>query len=174
MSSPARSTRPRCRAGSHERAGTAPIWPGTPTTGTAPPTPDSSGEFRLYLLCTPDGIPIIREPANPKLGEREVTEALLHHDRHLIQPGQAIIGDKGFADRELETFTTDDLGTHLIRPDRKDTKPRFGKLGQIRQWIESVFDTLKDQPTLKDHDGKTIASVYPRVTARLLTLTATI
>src|SRR6218665_62114 len=133
MSSPARSTRPRCRAGSHERALTAPIWPGTPTTGTAPPTPDSSGEFRLYLLCTPDRIPIIWEPTNPKHGEREVTKALRHHDRHLIQPGQAIIRDKDCAAHELETFTTDDLGAHLIRPDRKDTKPRFSKLGQIRQ-----------------------------------------
>jgi len=122
--------------------------------------------FRLYLLCTPDGIPIIWEPANPKLGKREVTEALRHHDRHLIQPRQVIIGDKSFAGREFETFTTDDLGAHLIRPDRKDEKPRFGKLGQIRQWVESVFDTLKSQLTPEDHSSRTTASVYSRVTTR--------
>src|SRR3546814_9803376 len=34
-----------------------------------------------------------------------------------------IIGDKGFAGREFESFITDDLGAHLIRPDRKDETP---------------------------------------------------
>lgn len=34
----------------------------------------------------------------------------------------------------------EDLCVTLVRPDRKDGKPRFGKLG-IRQWIESVFGT---------------------------------
>lgn len=69
--------------------------------------------FRLYLICTPEGMPIIWGLANPKIGERDVTQALLEHDHH------------------------------LIRPDRKDEKKRFGKLAPIRQWIESVFDTLK-------------------------------
>lgn len=32
--------------------------------------------FRLYLLCAPDGMPIVWGLANPKIGEREVTEAL--------------------------------------------------------------------------------------------------
>ncbi|GAB3535120.1 hypothetical protein GCM10027403_12270 [Arthrobacter tecti] len=81
--------------------------------------------------------------ATPKLGEREVTEALLRQDHHLIPDGQVILGDKGFAGREFETFITEELGATLIRPDRKDEKPRFGKLGGIRQWVESVFDTLK-------------------------------
>lgn len=128
--------------------------------------------FRLYLVCTPDGMPVVWGLANPKIGEREVTEALLRHDRHLIQPGQVIVGDKGFAGREFETFITDDLGAHLVRPDRKDENPRFGKLGGIRQWVESVFDTLKGQLTLEDHGGRTIPGVYSRVAARLLALAA--
>ncbi|AIT60024.1 MULTISPECIES: IS982 family transposase [Actinomycetes] len=128
--------------------------------------------FRLYLVCTPDGMPVVWGLANPKIGEREAAAAMLDHDRHLIQPGQVIIGDKGFAGREFETFITEDLGAHLIRPDRKDEKPRFGKLGGIRQWVESVFDTLKGQLTLEDHGGRTIAGVYSRVAARLLALAA--
>ncbi|GAA5154574.1 IS982 family transposase [Microbacterium pseudoresistens] len=130
--------------------------------------------FPLYLVCTPDGMPVIWGLANPKIGEREVTEALLRQDRHLIQPGQVIVGDKGFAGKEFEAFVTDDLGAHLIRPDRKDETPRFGKLGGIRQWVESVFDTLKGQLTLEDHGGRTIAGVYSRVAARLLALAASI
>ncbi len=128
--------------------------------------------FRLYLLCTPDGMPVVWGLANPKIGEREAAQAMLDHDRHLIAPGQVIIGDKGFAGREFEAFVTDDLQAHLVRPDRKDENPRFGRLGGIRQWVESVFDTLKGQLTLEDHGGRTPAGVYSRVAARLLALAA--
>lgn len=90
-------------------------------------------------------MPVIWGLANPKIGEREVTRALLEHDHHLIRAGQVILGDKGFAGRGFEAFISQDLGATLIRPDRKDEKPRFGRLGGIRQWIESLFDTLKGQ-----------------------------
>ena len=115
--------------------------------------------FRLYLLCAPDGMPIVWGLANPKIGEREVTEALFRHDQHLIRPGQVIVADKGFAGADFEAFVTGELGAELIRPDRKDEKPRFGKLGGIRQWVESVFDTMKGQLTLEDHGGRTITGV---------------
>lgn len=128
--------------------------------------------FRLYLLCTPDGMPVIWGLANPKLGEREATQAMLDHDRHLITGGQVIIGDKSFAGAQFESFVTEQLGAHLIRPDRKDDTPRFGKLGGIWQWVESVFDTLKGQLALEDHGGRTIPGVYSRVAARLLALAA--
>jgi hypothetical protein len=130
--------------------------------------------FRLYLVCTPDGMPVIWGLANPKIGEREVAQALLRHDRHLIQPGQVIVGDKGFAGREFETFIADELDAHLVRPDRKDENPRYGKLGAMRQWVESVFDTLKGQLTLEQHGGRTLPGVYSRVAARLLALAAAI
>ncbi|GHG59954.1 hypothetical protein GCM10012320_34320 [Sinomonas cellulolyticus] len=128
--------------------------------------------FRLYLLCTPEGMPVVWGLANPKIGEREATAVLLDHDRHLLRPGQVIVGDKGFAGAEFESFLTEQLGVSLIRPDRKDEKPRFGKLGGIRQWVESVFDTLKGQLTLEEHGGRTLAGVLSRVAARLLALAA--
>lgn len=100
--------------------------------------------FRLYPISTPEGMPVIwgLAMANPRVGEREATKALLERDHHLVRAGQVILGDKGFAGRDFERFISEDLGAHLIRPDRKDEKPRFGKLCRIRQWIESVFDTL--------------------------------
>lgn len=128
--------------------------------------------FRLYLICTAEGMPIIWGLANPKLGEREVTQALLEHDHHLVAAGQVILGDKGFAGREFEAFVHDELGAHLLRPDRKGEPPRFGKLARYRQWIEAVFDTLKGQLTLEEHGGRTLAGVYARVAARLLALAA--
>lgn len=130
--------------------------------------------FRLYLISTAEGMPIIWGLANPKLGEREVTQALLHRDHHLIHAGQVILGDKGFAGRDFETFIHDQLGAHLLRPDRKDEPARFGKLARYRQWIESIFDTLKGQLSLEHHGGRTLAGVYARVGARLLALGAAI
>ena len=128
--------------------------------------------FRHYLVCAPDGMPIVWGLANPKTGEREAAETMLRHDKHLIRPGQVIVGDKGFAGKEFETFITCELNAELIRPDRKDEKPRFGKLGGIRKWVESVLDTMNGQLTLEDHGGRTIPGVYSRVAGRLLALAA--
>ncbi len=130
--------------------------------------------FRLYLISTAEGMPIIWGLAHPKIGEREVTRALLERDHHLVASGQVILGDKGFAGAEFEAFVRDDLGAHLIRPDRRNEPARHGKLARYRQWIEAVFDTLKGQLTLENHGGRTPAGVYARVAARLLALAAAI
>jgi DDE family transposase len=130
--------------------------------------------FRLYLISTAEGMPIIWGLANPKLGEREVTRALLERDHHLVRGGQVIVGDKGFAGRDFEAFIHHELGAHLLRPDRKDEPTRAGTLARYRQWIEAIFDTLKGQLTLEEHGGRTLAGVYARVAARLLAMAAAI
>lgn len=128
--------------------------------------------LKLYLVCTPEGMPVIWGLANPKIGEREVTQALLARDHRLVQAGQVILGDKGFAGKNFERFITEGLGAHLIRPDRKDEKSRFGNFGGIRQWVESVFDTLKGQLGLEAHGARTIEGVYARVAAKLMAMAA--
>lgn len=129
---------------------------------------------RLYLVTAPDGMPIIWGLANPKLGEREVTQALLRADRARVRPGQLILGDKGFAGTQFEAFIREELGAELVRPDRKDEPARFGAIGRSRQWIEAVFDTLKGQLTLEAHGARTPAGLYARVAARLLALASAI
>jgi hypothetical protein len=57
-----------------------------------------------------------------------------------------------------------------VRPDRTDEPPRFGSLGGMRQWIESVFQTLKQQLSLERHRARTLAGVVARVAQRLLAL----
>ena len=52
--------------------------------------------------------------------------------------------------------------------------PRHGPIGWIRQWIESVNDTLKGQLDLERHGGRTTAGVYARIAQRLLAMAATI
>ncbi|OAH09858.1 transposase DDE domain protein [Streptomyces jeddahensis] len=130
--------------------------------------------FRLYLVTTAEGMPVSWRLANPKLGERDVMAALLERDHRLIRAGQVILADKGFAGREIEAFVADQLGAHLVRPDRKDEPVRHGKIARVRQWIEAVIDTLKGQLSLEQHSGRTLAGVFARTGQRLLALAAAI
>lgn len=127
--------------------------------------------FKLYLVCAGDGMPIMWALANPKIGERDVVAALLDHNSHLIRTGQVLLADKGFAGKAFKTHT-DGLGLRLLRPDRKDETYRNGNLGGVRQWIESVNQTLKGQLGLEDHGARTILGVFTRVAQRLVAMAA--
>jgi len=63
-----------------------------------------------------------------------------------------------------------ELGATLARPDRADEPYRFGSLGGVRQWVEAIFDTLKDQLGLERHGAHTIEGLWVRVAQRLLAL----
>jgi Transposase DDE domain len=131
--------------------------------------------FKPYLLCAPDGMPITWCLATPKLGEREVAEALLDDAarQQALAAGTIILADKGFAGRSFERHLRA-LGAWLVRPDRQDEPRRFGPLGGMRQWIESVIDTLKEQLGLEQHRGRTLRGVFVRVGQRLLALAAAV
>jgi hypothetical protein len=129
--------------------------------------------LRLYVLAAPDGLPVAWCLASPKRGEREVLAELLETERGWLRPGLIVVGDKGFASQALEQLVAG-YGATLLRPDRKDEPRRLGSLGRIRQWIESLFDTLKGQLSLEHHGGRTRAGVYVRVAQRLLALAACI
>jgi hypothetical protein len=127
--------------------------------------------FKLYLVCAGDGMPIMWCLANPKLGEREVVAALLEHNHHLIRCGQILLADKGFSGKNFKAHT-EAMGLRLLRPDRKDETYTNGNLGAVRQWIESVNQSLKGQLSLEQHGGRTLAGVFTRVAQRLLALAA--
>jgi hypothetical protein len=128
---------------------------------------------KLYLLVCPDGMPIAWCLATPKLGEREAAEALLDRAarQRILRPGLVILADKGFAGWEFDQLVTE-LGGRLVRPDRADEPVRFGNLGGVRQWIEAIIDTLKDQLGLERHGAHTIHGVWIRVAQRLAALAA--
>lgn len=125
--------------------------------------------LKLYLVCTGDGMPIMWALAHPKIGEREVVEAMLQRDHRLIRTGQVMLADKGFSGKDF-LATTAQLGIRLLRPDRKDETYRNGSLGQVRQWIESVNQTLKGHLDLEEHGARTPQGVFTRVAQRILTL----
>ncbi len=100
-------------------------------------------------------------------GEREALAALLDHEHHLIRNGQILLADKGFAARAFAAHTSA-LGLQLLRPDRKDETYRHGSLARIRQWIESVNQTLKGQLGLEHHGGRTLPGLGTRIAQRIL------
>jgi Transposase DDE domain len=132
--------------------------------------------LKLYLLTTPEGMPVAWCLADPKLGEREVAQDLLGHarDTGALRPGMIVLADKGLAGREMERYAADQIHVLLARPDRKDEPRRFGTLGGMRQWIESVNDTLKGQLDLERHGARTPAGIFTRIAQRLLALAAAI
>jgi len=129
--------------------------------------------LRLYLLCAPDGMPVYFALAPANEGEREVAAAMLERARKegMLQGGEIIAADKGFAGQEFEEIVAS-LDATLVRPDRKGEKPRFGSLGGMRQWIESVYDTAKGQLSLEEHGGHIPEGVWARVCQRVLALAA--
>lgn len=124
--------------------------------------------FRLYLICSADGMPIGWELAAANIGERVVATEML--DRIPVA-GHTVIADKNFAGRQFEQLMADH-GAHFLRPDRKNEPRRHGSLGAVRQWIESTFWTCKGQLGLERHGARTLTGLGARIGLRLLALAA--
>jgi hypothetical protein len=129
--------------------------------------------LKLYLVCADDGMPIMWCLADPRIGEREVLADLLDRNHHLLRKGQTLLADKGFSGAPFKRLTAT-MGVNLLRPDRKDETYRTGDLGGVRQWIESLNQTLKGQLDLERHAGRTPVGVFTRVAQRLLAMSAAI
>jgi hypothetical protein len=132
--------------------------------------------LKLYLITTVEGMPVAWCLADPKLGEREVAAELLAHARDLgaLRDGMIVLADKGLAGREMEHYAADQVKVLLARPDRQDERRRFGNLAGMRQWIEAIIGTLKDQVHLERHRGRTPTGVFTRIAQRLLAMAACI
>lgn len=124
--------------------------------------------FRLMLLCAPDGMPIAFDLFPANMPERDAAAEIL---KRVELDGYTIIADKGFAGADFEQLV-ETLGARLLRPDRNNEPRRHGSLGPIRQWIESIIDTLKGQLSLEQHGAHTMHGIAVRVAQRLLALAA--
>jgi hypothetical protein len=127
--------------------------------------------FKLVLLCAPDGTIVDFDLVAANNPERDAALALLQANP--IE-GATIVCDKGFAGADFEA-TVHELRALLLRPSRADEPDRPNPpIGWIRQRIESIVNTLKDQLLLEHHGGRTPAGLLARVTARILALCACI
>ena len=125
--------------------------------------------MRLHLLAAPDGTPraAILAPADQK--ERDVALRLLPIGLH---GGEVIIADKGYSGRELASTIQHRHGALLLRPNRQDEPGRGPHLAPIRQYIESIFWTLKDRLGLERHNTRTLHGIRGRIACKLLALAA--
>jgi len=125
---------------------------------------------KLLLICTCDGTVTGFGLANPKLfGEREQARQMLKDQpANRPAPGTAVVTDKGLSGQETEAFfASGDLGLALIRPARKDEKvPRYFP-NWLRQRVEAIIWTLKNQLGLERHGGRVPAGLWARIVQRL-------
>lgn len=127
--------------------------------------------MRLVLWCGPDGCVRDFDLVAANTPEREAILPLLAHQP---LPGQLVIADKGFAGADFEAAIAT-LGGLLLRPNRQDEPDRRPPpIGWIRQRIESIIQTLKNQLRLEHHLARTPAGLACRITARILALCAAI
>ncbi|RCV47365.1 transposase [Marinitenerispora sediminis] len=128
---------------------------------------------KLLLITTPDGAVCAFSLANPKeLDERKQALHLLHVQQ--CAPGPCpIVGDKGFAGAGIEKAAAA-LGHVLIRPVRRDEDVPGIFPGWLRQRIEAVIWTLKNQLGLERHAARTQEGLWARTCQRILALNAAI
>jgi hypothetical protein len=132
---------------------------------------------KLLFICTCDGTVTGFGLANPKLsGEREQARQMLKDQpANRPAPGTAVVTGKGLSGEETEEFfASEDLRLTLIRPARKDeTTPRAFP-NWLRQRVEAIIWTLKNQLGLERHGGRAPAGLWARIVQRLLALNACI
>src|SRR5262249_31779309 len=94
--------------------------------------------LKLYLLTTPDGMPVAWCLASPAIGERAAAAGVLPRasPTRARRPGRPLIGDRGFAGRGSGARATAGLGLPRAPPARREEPVRHGPIGWIRQWIE--------------------------------------
>ena len=133
--------------------------------------------LRLHMLATLHGLPVGFALTGAKADERQVLLGILDADPELTsgRAGQILIGDKNYFGADFEAALAD-AGLTLLRPARKGEAERGGSrfFKPLRQTVESIFDTYKDQIDLERHGGRTPAGVLIRVLQRILALTAAI
>lgn len=130
---------------------------------------------KLVLITTAEGSVCAFSLAHPKeLDERKQALHLLH-----VQPPAPgpcpIVCDKGFAGAGIEAAAAK-LGHPLIRPVRGD-EPQPGVEvfpSWLRQRIEAVIWTLKNQLGLERHAARTTEGLWARVCQRICALNAAI
>ena len=125
--------------------------------------------MRLHLLGAPDGTirAVILASADHK--ERDVAQRLF---ALALRGGETIVCDKGYAGAEFAAHAAQRYGAAVLRPARK-TEPANGlHLSSIRQRIESIFWTLKDQLGLERHRARTLHGLRARIASKLLAYSA--
>jgi hypothetical protein len=132
---------------------------------------------KLMLIVTCEGTVTGFALANPRLaGEREEARQMLRgQPANCPRPGTTIVADKGFAGDDFDEFLAGpELDLTLVRPARKNEKDQGTFPNWLRQRVEAIIWTLKNQLGLERHGGRVPAGLWARIVQRLLALNAAI
>ena len=166
--------RRRCRVPPHARRCGAARWRGSAAkTATAARISRWFWGFRLYLLCAPDGLPVGFELAAANCAGC-VSPSRLSCRARVLDHGQIVIGDKGFAGCRVRAARHRARRTlPAPRPQKRATTPR---LTRRHPPMDRINLRHAQRPALarKRHGGRSLSGLISRIARRLLALTAVI
>jgi len=127
--------------------------------------------YKLVMVCTPDGMPVLYDLVPANTDERVAAETVL-----FALENATILGDKGFIGSDWQTILADETGTHLLTPKRAnqhDQNPAgFDDwLNAHRERIESLFNQLQNTGRPLEHLlAKTVVGLATRIALKITAL----
>lgn len=124
--------------------------------------------YKLVMITTLDGIPIIYDLVAANTDERDAIETLLD-----ILNGVTLIGDKGFISKEWQAQIEDDTNNVIWTPKRKNQHQQQAKqfekwLNKTRERIEGVFHELQNTGRFLERLlAKTVQGLATRLIAKV-------
>ena len=127
--------------------------------------------FKLVLLSTCDGLPIVYNLVSANRDERLAAESVLYQVTDCV-----ILGDKGFLGEAWQVAIADETGNAILTPKRVNQKhqnaPELDRLlSSLRERIEGVFHQLQNTGrNLERLLAKTLFGLTARVTLKVTCL----
>lgn len=124
--------------------------------------------YKLVLVTTLDGIPVVYDLVPANTDERQAAEAVI--DR---LTNATVLGDKGFLGVEWQDQMHQQTGTTFVTPKRKNQKIQHPDgfetlLNSVRERIEGVFHELQNTGrNLERLLAKTVVGLATRVIAKV-------
>ena len=127
--------------------------------------------YKLVMLTTLEGVPLIYDLVAANLGEREAATAVLLRVQHRL-----ILGDKGFIgvewQREMQEATHNTVLTHKRHNQVEQNPSAFDRLlGKFRERIETTFHQIQNTGrNVERLLAKTIEGLTTRVVQKVTAL----
>jgi len=124
--------------------------------------------YKLVMITTLDGIPVVYDLVPANTDERQAAEAVLDRIANV-----EIIGDKGFLGVEWQTRIQQQTGNTVMTPKRKNQKIQHPDgfqrlLNSVRERIEGVFHELQNTGrNIERLLAKTVSGLATRVIAKV-------
>jgi len=124
--------------------------------------------YKLVILTTGTGIPVIYELVAANIEERKAVETVLDYLKNAV-----VIGDKGFIGAEWQAQMLEQTGNRIVTPKRKNQKRQHKTgfetvLNGLRVRIEGVFHELQNTGrNLERLLAKTVDGLAARLIAKV-------